>query len=219
MNVTTINEVVIIAEGDMVVKAAGSGDTFEPETFEYVKKNFPKNGVFVDVGAYSGIYSLFAAIHKEAECCVAFEPNPVMYDRLIENIRLNKLGASVYALKYGLSDRNGQCIFYTNPNTPLTSAGSIEPDDEKTDCREISVMRYDDTIVKLMHVDMVKIDIEGHELNALKGMPHMIARERPVIIVECLHQINLNEVVDFLSNFDYELRNVCDERNFIFEPK
>ena len=68
---------------------------------------------------------------------------------------------------------------------------------------------------KLSKVDFIKMDIEGNELNALKGARETISRHRPKISLEILEESAKTEIMNFLNDFDYKYE---DHRIPAFNP-
>lgn len=218
MDVSLVNGILLSSEKDMVVKAA-SGGSFEAETFRYIDSVLHDGDLVVDVGAYSGVYSLYCAKNFNA-VCYAFEPNPALYGRLNSNIELNDLHRSIHAMNFGLSNRRGSQTFYTSPSTPLTSAGSLEPGRGKTLSQQVDTEVYDDLPQSVLSVDLIKIDVEGHERSVLDGMVYTLKRDHPVVVVECLTGKELVACDQLLiEDLGYERIACLDERNYAYEYK
>ncbi|MDX1532617.1 MAG: FkbM family methyltransferase [Nitrosopumilaceae archaeon] len=216
-NTTKIHGVDLITHNDMVVHAYNKHGAFEPETFEMFETMINntasvKTPIFADIGAYTGIYSLYAA---QRGCDVhAFEPNPYVYKRLLKNITEHPNGGYINAHKCAISIANGYADFYVNPNVLLTSGGSLEsdikPNKEKV---RVQVEEYDGTFPI---PDIIKMDVEGHEIKALEGMIETIQFGKPCIIIESNSVEHTQKLVDWFSEIDYELKHRCDGRNLVF---
>ena len=218
MNEVLINGILLNSDGDMVVRAS-SGGQFEPQTFAYLDTVFPSGGLMIDVGAYSGVYSIYCA-KKHSAVCYAFEPNPLMYGRLNENITLNNAQRHIHAMNFGLSNERAKLPFYTSPSTLLTSAGSFQPSRRKPRKQQLEVEVYDDLPLSVLSVDLIKIDVEGYELKVISGMVETIKRDRPIMIVECLGEKELNECDQLLiEQLGYERVACLDERNYAYEHR
>ena len=121
---------------------------------------------------------------------IAFEPLVDVYQELIENIKLNDVEVVAYNVAVG----NGGEIS-GNSNGHMFSLGG----DTK-----IKTVKLDD--YSFNRVDLLKIDVEGFEIEVLQGAKITITRHRPKIIIET-HSKNLRKVChEFLSSLGYSLR-------------
>lgn len=210
-----INEIELIDNDDMVIHSSING-VFEPETFKYMKDNLEEESVFIDVGAYTGVYSIYA--NKMKYCQVySFEPNPVVFERLVENVTKNECHPNdVILMNHGLSNAQMTERFYVSPRTKLTSGGSFVKSDHKKEiyCK---LEKFDDLTISVLTIDMIKIDVEGYELQVLEGMKHTLKRDKPKIIVELLTDREIIKVDKFLKKLNYKMIKRCDSRNYIYE--
>jgi len=206
-----INHVELVEKGDMVVLSAQrNAGLFEPETFQFLTSLEPK-GSFIDIGAYTGIYGIWAS--KQGYRAFCFEPHTDNYTRLIENVKKNNEPVTCYNI--ALSDKAGVSSLNVNSNVGLTSGGSLSTGIRNhNEALKVKKEVYD----RFARGDesVIKIDVEGHELNVLKGMSTVLEFERPVLIVEVLDRQHENEIVFYLNQFDYSLHSILDERNAIF---
>lgn len=145
--------------------------------------------VFFDIGAYHGIYSLVAGRRMgKSGVIVAFEPSPREFSRLKLHLRWNHIGnARTESLAVG-SD-SGERTFFQVSSGDQTRNG-LRPPASGDSLTEISVstVSLDQYIGKLLldRVDMVKLDVEGGELDALRGATSLLTRFRPMFICEVL---------------------------------
>lgn len=143
---------------------------------------------------------------------VAFEPVQANYDRLLTNVRLNRL-SNVQAEKLGLADEEETVVVRRDSrgsgNTSLASTGNIS--------EHIQLVRFDDWVrdSDVHRVDVLKLDIEGAEVKALRGMSEAIRRFRPVLIVEINPMwtrrmgTSTTELIDVLHGFGYTLLDLA----------
>ena len=168
--------------------------------------------VVIDVGAHVGNHTIFfSAI---CHCFViAFEPDQNNYEMLKRNIFLNNLEKRVELWQAALSSQSGVGQVVDGPTATastrrlsLTSDGSV------------SVVRLDDVALE-KRVHLLKIDVEGHELQVLLGAAKLIERYRPRIYVECLDEDGFSAVSEYLKQFTYRA-NACfgDSPTFLFSP-
>lgn len=178
-------------------------------------EGLPLRGMVIyDIGAFQGLLTLFFA--SRAKEVVSFEPNGQNHQRLVENLNLNHLkNVSVY--KVGLGSRDEIRKMVANP----LMSGKASVDERaiegllrvsgKTSVEDIPIVPLDDEISRaaLPAPDLVKIDIEGWELEALRGAANTLKCHQPKLFLE-MHGETLAEkknkvaeIVDFLWRRNY----------------
>jgi FkbM family methyltransferase len=142
-----------------------------------------EGAVFVDVGANVGYHTVGLGRHlaRKGGSVFAFEPIAANHDRLLGNVARNKLD-NVHVEKAGLWDRD--TTMEVGRSTRGSSNVSLASTGEITET--VRLLRFDDWVRDrgLDRVDVVKMDIEGAEVRALKGMRAAVGRFRPVLFVE-----------------------------------
>lgn len=210
-----VNTVWLEAEGDMVVLSQKNNGCFETETYQFIRDTLKVGDHFVDVGAYTGLYTILA---EQLGCgkVSSFEPNPAVYNRLVLNIMANNCDDNIITVyPYALSDKTHQTVMYVNPAVLLTSGGSLEHSITRN-TKPVPIHSVEFDSIDFGRVDMVKIDAEGHELSVLKGMVKTIENYSPYLILEVNVSSELEKFVDFLSPYGYQNIDVFDERNYLF---
>jgi FkbM family methyltransferase len=143
--------------------------------------------IFFDIGSYHGIYSLLAAkrLGTTGEL-FAFEPSPREFRRLCLHLSWNGVHtAGAEASAVGAEDAEAQFFQVLSGDTtrnglrPPASSDSVAP----LSVRTISLDRYISEH-SLDRVDVVKIDVEGAELEAFRGAARMLTELRPTLICE-----------------------------------
>lgn len=175
--------------------------------------------VIYDIGAFEGLFTLFFA--ARAKQVIAFEPNPQNQTKCITNIALNRL-TNVNLIQEGVSAADGIVTLTFDPLMP--GAGTSDPligDQVQQQARHakrlrIRVMALDDHIAEkdLPIPDLIKIDIEGLELDALEGMRQTIAKRHPELYIE-LHGATIaqkieisHSVIRFLEAHGYTIYEI-----------
>lgn len=207
------NMVKLFTANDMVVRAASDNGLFEHETFSYWLKYLKPNEIALDVGAYTGLYSIAAYMHG---CEVhAFEPNDLVYSRLCDNIELNH-AYGIQTHIQACSDKHGMMNFIKKP-IPLTSAGHIgdEAKGIPVGCRRLDSFFQTGDRSK---VCAIKIDVEGHEPNVIHGASKIIENSHPLVIGEFLVEEQKDGLIELMKTFGYDKFTVCDDRNLVCEP-
>lgn len=164
-------------------------------------------GTFYDVGANVGFYSVFAAACVGATGHVySFEPVPENARGLRRNLQLNEVIQDNYFIReVALSDSVGLRSFTTSQE-PFW--GSLEPRSFVKRPSRVITVRTSTLDEEIRHgglraPDVIKIDVEGHEIEVLRGASATLCRSKPAIVIE-FHE-NRNEITDFLLQFGYDI--------------
>jgi FkbM family methyltransferase len=162
--------------------------------------------VVYDVGAFHGILTLFFAAH--AAHVIAYEPNEANQARLIENIRLNNLGnVVVRGLAIGGQARSGRLVY----DPSMAGGGTLDPNAVAPISQRVEITTLDHDIATnaLPAPDVIKIDIEGWELDALEGARATLDAYHPALFLE-MHGETMREkrrkasaIVAFLGDVGY----------------
>jgi FkbM family methyltransferase len=168
----------------------------------------PRNGVAVDIGANAGYYTIPLSINFEK--VYSFEPVPSIYKKLVKNIKLNEIkNIKPFLSAIGASDEI--LPFYIqsvvdgdkNLNTGLSSF--TRRDSFAT--KEISIkVNKLDSLLSQENVDLIKVDVEGHEYKVFQGAKEIIGRNKPFIVWEAslnISVINTLQSYDFLTELNY----------------
>ena len=142
----------------------------------------------IDVGGNVGMYAY--ALAARAGDVVVFEPLP----ECAAVIRAAHL-PNVVVHEVALSERAGVAMLHVPliGGTRETSRASFSPPGGQFDARPVPMRRLDD--FELLDVSAMKIDVEGHELQVIRGAEQTLAREKPVLLVE-IEQRHLQGPVD-----------------------
>jgi len=161
---------------------------FESAEIEFVRR-FLKPGMMVlDVGAHHGLYTLLASkLVGPTGKVIAFEPSPRERIRLFKHLKFNR-ARNVRVESCALGETNGMADLFLSDDVNDWCNSLREPAGAALKAVQVDVKRLDEIISQqqLNKIDFVKMDIEGGELNALKGAKHMLAtrEHRPVILIE-----------------------------------
>ncbi len=152
----------------------------------------------LDVGAFTGVYSVLAAVDGRPTDVIAFEPNPKILPLLRRNLAANGLHGSVRIVEAAVLDSPGR-VKLTIPAD--TTAASTAPD---TVGEEVEVAATTiDLTAGSVPIDLIKIDIEGAEAAALRGGNAVIGQWEPDILVELLTAQAFDEVARLMASFGY----------------
>lgn len=143
----------------------------------------------IDVGANIGAYSIPLAKVWPTCDIHAFEPNPAALRRFEHNRSLNGPLANLFVHNVGLSDKSDQLNLYAFDGVTGDSAKStfVDPAHRNWDTQKVSVRVVPlDTLVTdfKKRISVIKIDVQGFEVNVLRGAQNLIAQHRPFIVFE-----------------------------------
>jgi len=162
--------------------------------------------VIYDVGAFHGILTLFFAARCARVIC--YEPNEINHARLAENIQLNNL-ANVQVRKFGVGAQPGSGTLHYAPE--MAGGGTLERNAVAPVSQAVQITTLDRDIAAfgLPAPDLIKIDIEGWELEALEGARETLAAHHPALFLE-MHGETMREkrrragaIVAFLCDAGY----------------
>ncbi|NQT93416.1 MAG: FkbM family methyltransferase [Lentisphaerae bacterium] len=154
----------------------------------------------VDVGAYTGLYAIYAALKVGPEgLVIAFEPDPYNRMMLKRNVRLNKVKNVVCSSK-GLYSKEGTIAF------DVQGVGShvVEDDAKQIAVNHVRVTTLDAELrqLNIPTVDFVKMDVEGTELETLKGCVHTITAASAIeFAVASYHIVDGQETAQAVETF------------------
>ncbi len=154
---------------------------------DYMADYVRPNTAVLDIGANIGIYAIPIAVAFSGVTVHAFEPNNVAVKRLSENSRLNNL-KNLKIHSCAVSDRTGESNFYQFDE--VTSLSSLSCDAAEIHGKpavcKVKVETVDHFLMDNpeQKVSLIKIDVQGSELEVLRGARGVIERNQPVILFE-----------------------------------
>lgn len=166
----------------------------------------------LDVGANTGVYSLLARKNNPSAKIVALEPIPANADVLQANLDANVAGVVVERI--AMSDSDGEAVMYmlkdqlnymtsVNDNRyalhpEIAGRGTVVP-------IGVPVMTWATLKAKgeLKRPDLIKIDVEGHEVAVMRSLYAHVAQYRPTILLEVIGAENADSVNEMLRSLDY----------------
>jgi FkbM family methyltransferase len=160
----------------------------EPNEFAFVDRFLEPGMTFVDVGANEGIYSIFAAQRVGPTGTVwAFEPSERELASLRRNSEHNGLVFRIFPIGLSDSERVADLYIAEDSHAGLNTLGKIAYEGVNIARTEtVQLFRLDDVVAKnpLSRIDIIKIDVEGTELYALRGAVETLRRYRPLLLFE-----------------------------------
>lgn len=161
--------------------------TYEKGTIQVMKNYLTPNDNFIDVGANIGFVSLAASKMCVNGKVFSYEANPDTFKILKENIALNKVqNIEVFDFALGAENTTAQ-IF---PNTLKNNRGGASMVKNELNANDnglnVLVKKLDELPILSNKIAMMKIDVEGFEMEVMKGAQHLLTSgNAPALIVEC----------------------------------
>ena len=155
-----------------------SNGHWEPRQVVYFFNETRRRGaeIFFDIGAHFGFYSMLAAKTGDFASIHSFEPQPKMYLDLVENIRANNFGSLVSPHNLAISETDGEVLMVGGI---VQKAANAEDAGMAVQAAALdSKFNYEGRNIAM------KIDVDTHEIAALKGMPNLLSRNRVFLQVE-----------------------------------
>ena len=176
----------------------------EPEAVDaFLDKSLRTNSCCIDVGAHIGSFTANLRRKCPDGRIIAFEPSP------IKCMWLRRRFPTVEVIEAAVSDRNGVEEFCEDlPGRICGRLTSVDPI-AGVNRHNVNVCRLDDSLRDLNRIDLLKLDIEGGELAALRGARGLLKRHRPIILFECGSEyettLRRREIFDLLVESDYTI--------------
>jgi FkbM family methyltransferase len=174
--------------------------TYEKGMLHFLKENLGQGDVFVDVGANIGLLSLHASKFVGATGKVlAFEAHPETAKILQENKKLNQ-NQTIQIYPIALGADIGKVMIYDDMELNRGGASLVRNGKNSGGGIEAEMIRLDDVLEEDIIPRIIKIDVEGYELNVLKGAVKTIQIAKPILLIEASNKKEDNAaIISFLN--------------------
>lgn len=193
-------------------------DYYEDELLPYFNK--VENGLFIDVGANIGKWSIYMAkALGDHGRVLSIEPFIENYSILLKSILLNKCSNTI-PLQIALSDTEceGAMIVEDSSNLGMVHLDKLGPEEHNVQVRLLDNV-LSDLQIDISEISLLKIDVEGHELNVLYGCRGLLANcPRLKIIFESFEN-DIQEVENLLKEYEYNIYNINGNNYFAMRGK
>jgi FkbM family methyltransferase len=160
----------------------------------------PEGGVFLDVGAHVGHWSLRLA--SKASRVISVEANPVTASTLRRNRALNDLN-NIEVLEFAAWDTDERLRLFDPYNQVAGGSTRVLPADNGA-AGTVMARRLDDVLLGIERLDLIKLDVEGADIHAIDGMAGLLAEYGPALFIE------LHDIYGYYTRAELE---ACLERN------
>ena len=204
----------ITFSGDYIGKEIAVNGYFEADELEplceWLEDRQLVNGIALDIGANIGNHSVFFSNYFDK--VMSYEPHPITF-KVLELNAMKK--NNIHCFNFGLSDSERTETIYVTGN--FMGSARINPQKTNLTLHQDQIeLKTIDThkVLEDETIGLIKIDIEGHEIFALKGARKLIERDKPVIVFE-QHRREFvdgsNQVIDFLKSLDYTFAIILEK--------
>ena len=174
-------------ENDLFWKGIGHG--WEGTSLKLWMELCKVSTTIIDIGANTGVYALVAKTANYNADVYAFEPIKQVFDKLRGNCVINHY--PIECLEYAVSNNDGTAKVFLPATEHVYSVtvnqnrlgGSIRVYEQEVKTKRLSSFIEER---KIMNIDLMKIDVETHEVEVLEGMGRYLEEMRPSIILEVL---------------------------------
>jgi FkbM family methyltransferase len=193
---------------------------YEPHVAKTFAGLLNADSTVIDIGANIGFFSLLAAARCPHGRVVSFEPDPDNFRMLKASVALNRFESRISLHNVAVSD-SVEPVYLSDLGDPANSGARFTAHDlsaleargaEADSCRRIETVVLDELLYDIP-VDVIKIDIEGHEPFAFRGMEQLLRNKRPHIVAEfapgTIQHISKTDPEDLLQlweTLDYAVR-------------
>lgn len=198
------------------------GIIHEEKATEFLGEKLKDSKCFVDIGAHLGYFSLFASKIIPDGQIFSFELDQINFNLLKKNIELNDC-KNVEIYNNAVTDKPGKIEYKRDSDQPMPNIDMLGSTSINSNGRIISV----DSVVlddffknRVVKPNIVKIDVEGAEMNVLKGMKNLITNYKPMLFLEIHPDIlpkfdsSVEEVISYLKRKGYKIYEFTDMRKF-----
>ncbi len=184
-----------------------------------------ENLIVYDLGAHFGYHTLKFAKENKVKKVYAFEPNPDNRERLIMNINRNSyLKEKVSIVEKAISSKKGTSVFlaFNDIEQGVSSASMLQQEKliakrKDTLARKIvvSIDTLDNLVSEglLLPPDIIKIDIEGAEYDALDGSRELLRKNKPVLMIEVHTILNMYQLAGLFNEINYQYKLINTEKD------
>lgn len=190
--------------------------TYEAEIEKLIAISLLEGDSALDIGANIGLQSLRMARYAGKNGKIlAFEPLAHLRDKFLKNVQLNRFN-NVSLFPFALSDKESNLEYAINENIWNQGTFSLSHTPKGNNTQTINVKIGDNLveITNLKKLTLIKIDVEGHEFNVLKGLTKTLERFKPRLIFEydknywAANNYNIADCFNFLTNLNYNIYQI-----------
>jgi len=209
---------------DCVLHTIVNNQIWDHELVSYIGTRVMPWSVVLDVGGNFGQMAvLFSKMLNRNGCVHVFEADPFIHSTMVKNILENQCD-NVICYNNAVWHELGKTLIYPKADfIRFESYGSYGIDPNADNGQLVNSITIDS--LNLKWVSLIKIDIQGSDLNAMKGAINTINRYRPIIIFEYESMFDeqfgtcWQDYLDFIESISYKITNTIGNVNIVIESK
>jgi len=195
---------------------------WENRLIDYTQKYLKDDSVILDIGANIGTWSIPLAVKNRK--IYSFEPCDTSFYALAGNIFLNNKESYIIPKQCALTDDINKKMQLMLAETVNMGGCKLVPIETVTEQNKYFLSTIDS--FNFEKIDLIKLDVEGHELNVLKGGVHTILKYKPVIMFECWDHNSQHwngvpntgvELMEYISLLGYNITKINIDGNDNYE--
>ena len=155
--------------------------TYEPEVQRALSETLAPGATYWDVGAHAGFFACLASrlVGPDGRV-IAFEPSPENLERLHRAVEMNA-AANIRVEPIAVAAQSGAAALYSHEHS---SMWSLEASPEGGSAGTVPTRTLDELAAELPAPDLIKVDVEGGEIDVLSGGKRLLHEDRPTLLVE-----------------------------------
>lgn len=185
----------------------------EPKTLKWIN-SFENNKCFWDIGSNVGVYSIYSKLINNSLNVISFEPSFKNLNILSENLKLNKISKEITVFSLPISNTQSINDFILGDDVDGGANSSLYPVNynEKLYQNSYRTMSISiDTLITSFNLPRpyyIKIDVDGNEMNILKGINNYYNDIKEILVEVDNYKTNLNYLEKFLNNKNFFISDI-----------
>lgn len=201
----------VFAWNDIIKKEICAGKIFQPEIIDIAKQFVEKDSIVLDIGANYGQLSVLFSKLKKGVTVHAFEAQKFIHKLLVKNIDINSANVVPY---YKLVGNVTKVVNVKKDELSIHKtwgSNHIQVSESEANTNKIDAIKIDDLNFQ-KKITFIKIDVQGMDLEVLKGAVNTINQHKMPILFEyerCFESTfnyNFSDFEDFIESINYEIR-------------
>lgn len=189
---------------------------YEPQQIEtmlrYARENAPD--VFLDVGANIGLYSCIVGKNTNIGEIHAFECDPRNVAFLKTHLHMNGLCRRAQMHDMAVGDSEGSVELYLAADTSTGKSSVVAPSTSHRETLTVPQQPIDNLLDIRNKTVLMKIDVEGYELSALRGMQRLLSDNRCILQIEIFPGSTMQETHSYLRDLGYRLEKNIEHDHY-----
>lgn len=205
MTVTSGKKMFLYPQYDYIGTCLENFGYFAPTEITFLKSLLKKDDNVIEIGANNGCHAIYLSENNPDGKYFCFEPQLEIFKILCANCVLNNC-KNVIPYPYAIGAKN-ELVHYKSYAMNHVNTGSFkipENTDEDKDFLNIKTLDSFKEILELKHLKLIKIDVEGMELDVIISIEFLIKKFKPILFIEYT-KTTFTDLCKLLSSLEYDL--------------